>query len=246
MGFARVLATFVFILALPVAILTTNARLLLNAPPVYGYAFDRYDAERETGLSRADLDGTAAALREYFNDGEKTFFHPVTVDGLPGSVFNARETAHMEDVKSLVVKVNRAQEITSVYVIAYIVAFFIWARDGNLRQLAAQALLGIGLGIAVIAGVGAVALTGFDAAWDRAHELVFPNDLWQLDPATDRLIQMFPEPFWRDMTLFLGALCALEALLIGALSAAYLVGTRGARNRLSSSIEIGPSAPQAA
>jgi hypothetical protein len=59
MGFVRVLATILFIIALPVAIVTTNIRLLANSPWTYDYAFDRYDAEESTGLSREDLDSTA-------------------------------------------------------------------------------------------------------------------------------------------------------------------------------------------
>ena len=246
MGFARMLATLCFVVALPVALLTTNIRLLLNAPLAYDYAFDRYDAEESTGLARSDLDGVGAALREYFNNDEKTFYKTVTEDGLVQPVFNARETRHMEDVKSLVWKLNRAQEISAVFVLAYVVAFFIWARDGNVRQLAGQCLAGIGLGVLALGTVAAVALFGFDAAWSRFHTIAFANDLWLLNPRTDHLIQMFPEPFWRDMTILLGALCAAEALVISAVSTVYLLGSRSQHRRLSASVDIKSSSTQAA
>ena len=85
---------------------------------MYDYAFDRYNAEDTTGLSRADLDATARALRRYFNNGEPTFYHTVTEDGLPAPVFNARETRHMEDVKRVVVVRRTAlQEVAVVYVL---------------------------------------------------------------------------------------------------------------------------------
>src|SRR6476661_6818532 len=103
MGFVRTFATIAFIVALPIALRTTNIRLLANAPMTYRYAFDRYDAEASTGLSRADLDSTAGSLRDYFNNDESAFYHPVTEGGLTQSVFNARETRHMQDVKSLFV-----------------------------------------------------------------------------------------------------------------------------------------------
>jgi integral membrane protein (TIGR01906 family) len=241
MGFARSLATILFVIALPVALVTTNIRVLANAPLVYDYAFDRYDAEQATGLSRSDLDGTGAALREYFNNGEKTFYRTVTEDGLEQSVFNARETRHMEDVKSLFVKVNRAQEASVVLVLLYAVGFFIWARDGQVRQLAVHCLTGLALGIVTVGGIGIVAAFGFDAAFERFHTIAFANDLWQLNPATDHLIQMFPEPFWRDMTVLLGAMCAAEALAIAAVSVVYLLGSRTERNRLSSAVDLNSS-----
>ena len=246
MGFARMFATVIFVVALPVAIVTTNIRLLANAPFVYDYAFDRYNAEDATGLSREDLDATGRELRRYFNNGETTFYHQVTEGGLPVSVFNAQETRHLEDVKDVFGWMNRVQELTVVYVLAYVAAFFIWARDGSLRQLAGQSLAGLALGLVAVAGVGIVAAVGFDAAWERFHSVLFTNDLWRLDPRTDRLIQMFPEPFWRDATLFLAAMCALEAFLIAAVSAVYLMGTRGERTRLVASVDVAPSRTQAA
>jgi integral membrane protein (TIGR01906 family) len=241
MGFARSLATILFVIALPIALVSTNVRLLANAPMVYDYAFDRYDAEDTTGLSRSDLDACGDALRDYFNNGEKTFYCSVTENGLPASIFNARETTHMEDVKALFVKVNRAQELSVVFVLAYAVGFFIWARDGNVRQLATHCLIGLGLGVLAVGGIGLVAAFGFEPAFERFHTIVFANDLWQLNPATDHLIQMFPEPFWRDMTVLLGAMCAVEALVIAAVSVVYLIGSRDERTRISGSIELSSS-----
>jgi integral membrane protein (TIGR01906 family) len=246
MGFARTLAMLLFIVALPVAIVTTNIRLLANAPVIYDYSFDRYNAEDTTGLSRADLDSTAGALRRYFNSNEKTFYHTVTEGGLTGPVFNARETRHMEDVKQLFVWVNRVQELSVIFVLVYVVVFFIWVRDGDARQLAVHALVGLGLGALVLGGIGIVAAFGFDAAFTRFHELFFANDFWQLDPKADHLIQMFPEKFWRDITIALGAMCALEAALIAAISGIYLMGTRGERRQLAGSLDVGASSTQAA
>jgi integral membrane protein (TIGR01906 family) len=246
MGFARMLATILFIVALPIALVTSNIRLLVNAPVVYDYAFDRYDAEQSTGLSRAVLDNTASALRNYFNNDEETFYETVTEDGLSGPVFNARETRHLQDVKSIMVWLNRVQVVTLVYVLAYVVAFFVWARDGSLRQLATQALAGLALGMAAVIGVGIFAAFGFESAWDHFHQLLFNNDFWRLNTRTDHLIQMFPEEFWRDMTIVLGVMCALETLLIGAVSALYLLGSRSERRHLPGTIDVKSSSTQAA
>lgn len=246
MGFVRSLATILFIVALPIAIVTTNVRVLANAPVVYSYAFDRYNAEEATGLARPDLDSTATALRQYFNNNEKTFYHQVTEDGLPTSVFNARETRHMEDVKRLFVWVNRIQEVSVVFVLAYAVAFFIWSREADPRQLAGQSLAGIALGTLAVGAIGVFAAFGFEAAFTRFHELFFTNDFWQLNPQTDHLIQMFPEGFWRDITIALAAMCAIEASLIATVAGIYLLGTRRARRRIVASVELNAANTQAA
>jgi integral membrane protein (TIGR01906 family) len=246
MGFIRSLATIVFVVALPIAILTTNIRLLLNAPLIYGYSFDRYNAEESTGLSRDDLDACAAELRRYFNNSEPTYYCTVTENGLPAPIFTSRETQHMEDVKDLVVWVNRLQIASLMFVVAYGVVFFVWSREGNLGQLAGQCLASLLVGGLAIGALAAIAAVGFDAAFERFHEIAFSNDLWRLNPRTDHLIQMFPEEFWRDATFILGGLCLIEAALIAAVSGIYLLSSRGGRSRIHGVIDVGTSSTQAA
>ena len=57
---------------------------------------------------------------------------------------------------------------------------------------------------------------------------------------------MFPEGFWRDITIALGAMCALEAALIGAFAGIFLLSTRGSQRRLTASVDVGASHTQAA
>ena len=60
------------------------------------------------------------------------------------------------------------------------------------------------------------AITGFDGAFRQFHLLFFTNDLWQLS-SRDRLIQMFPQGFFFDTTMLIGATTVtFAALLAGA------------------------------
>ncbi len=125
-----------------------------------------------------------------------------------------------------------------IYAIGYVAVVALWAREVSLRGLAKQVAGGAAICIAVVGAIGAFGAAGFDSAWEDFHEVMFSNDFWQLNPSRDHLIQMFPEPFWRDMTILLGIMCAAEALLIGAASAVYLLGSRTERRRLSRSVPI--------
>ena len=80
--------------------------------------------------------------------------------------------------------------------------------------------------LALVGASAVLAYTGFEDAWRQFHFLAFTNDLWELDPDTDHLIQMFPQGFWFDITLLIGAFTMLEALLIGGVSGVYLYLTR--------------------
>ncbi len=44
----------------------------------------------------------------------------------------------------------------------------------------------------------------FDTAFELFHELFFPPGSYLFDPATDRLVQLFPESFWVETTIGVG------------------------------------------
>jgi integral membrane protein (TIGR01906 family) len=220
------LAAACFIIALPVFLITSNVRILASDVDYYQHGFRKYHAAQATGVPLADLDRAAGQIVDYFEDDSASLRIIVTQDGQETSLFNARETEHMKDVKTLMRFVYRLNEVSLAIVLTYIVAVFLWSREKSLRTLAVQALAGVGVGFAAIAAVGVFALTGFDQTWTRFHELVFSNDLWKLNPATDHLIQMFPEKFWQEATYLVGGLTLAEALVVVITATAYLVFAR--------------------
>jgi len=220
------LAAACFILALPIFLITSNVRILASNADYYQHGFRKYNAVQTTGIPLADLDRAAGQIVDYFGDDSSSLRIIVTQDGQETSLFNARETEHMKDVKSLMRFVYRVNEVTLAIVLTYVVAVFLWTREKSLRTLAVQSLAGVGVGFAAIAAVGVFALTGFNQAWGRFHELVFSNDLWKLNPATDHLIQMFPEKFWQEATYLVGGLTLAEALIVVIAATSYLLFAR--------------------
>lgn len=227
MGFVRHFAALLFVIALPIALVATNVRIVVNEPRVYEYAADHYDTPSATGIPRAELLRASSELRDYFNrdDGEPIFVR-VEKDGAPISLFNRRETAHLQDVRTLFQASFRVQEAAVIFALAYVVTVFLWAREGSLRMLATQIVLSGLLGLAVIGIVGAIAVAGFDQSFDWFHRIAFDNDLWKLDSTRDHLIQMFPEDFWRDVSLWVGVATLAELTTLALLAAAYMGLTR--------------------
>ena len=218
MGVFRNLATLLFVLAVPAALVTTNVRFIANEPRIYRYAIDQFDGVRTTGIQREELLRAGAELREYFNNSEETLAIRVQQNGREVPLFNPRETAHMKDVKDRFRLMNRVQEFSVVYAITYIAAVVLWAREVSTRGLAMAVAGGCVFSLAAVGAAGALGLAGFDSAWESFHEVLFSNDFWLLNPATDHLIQMFPPPFWENVVFLIGLLIAAEAalLLLGA------------------------------
>ncbi len=217
------IATALFVLSVPIFLVTANVRFAAGDSWFTKEGFRTYHVDQTTGVSYEELDVAADDIVRYFEDDRSSLRIPVTINGRETSLFNEEEISHMRDVKNLMRAVYRLNEASLAIIIAYIGGVVLWTRERSPRQLAKYSLFGVGVGLVVVGVVGAFAATGFDEAWTKFHEIAFRNDLWRLDPRKDRLIQMFPEPFWQDMTFIVGGLTVIEVLAVVSASVSYLV-----------------------
>lgn len=220
---ARWLSSLTFVVALPLLIVLTNVRIAASEPRIQILGFAAYDVSGTTGVARVELDDAARDLSKYFRDDRQALGTRVHIDGEEVALFNPREVGHMRDVKALMQTVFRLQEVAFVYVALYVCLAVLWSRERSLRRFARVSLVA-GLVTCALFGLAAAAmLVGFEELFVQFHLLSFSNDLWQLDPRTDRLIQMFPLEFWFQVSLVIGVISILEGATIAAVSAVYLV-----------------------
>ena len=193
--------------------------------------FDRFHVERRTGLERSEIDRAGTEIRAYFlNDDQRLEVAVNTFAGATEPLFTERETLHMIDVKRLIARTYDAGWASLGFLIAFVVGVVWWRRRRG-RAGAAAVLAGAGFraGVGVTAGIallGIVTATGFDEAFRQFHLLFFTNDLWQLS-SRDRLIQFFPQGFFFETTLLIGATTIGFALIVGAISVWYLKRVEG-------------------
>jgi len=216
-------AAALFVACIPVFLVLTNVRLAANWERVYDYAFSQYDVVAVTGVSRPELDRSASEIVRYFQSGEDGELLDIRVERGDDTVplFNQREILHMADVKDLFRLVYRIHEFTFIYIVAYVAGVYLWSRERSMRRLARQAITAgiVTVGALMAAAVGVV--LGFDTLFEQFHLLSFSNDFWQLDPRTDRLVQMFPMGFWFDVTLGVGILSIVAGGLVALAGLGY-------------------------
>ncbi len=220
---ARWLSSLTFVVALPLFLVLTNVRVAASEPRIQILGFAAYDVAATTGVARIELDEAARDLSRYFRDDRQALGTRVHIDGEEVALFNPREVGHMRDVKALMQTVFRLQEFAFVYVALYICLAVLWTRERSLRRLARLSLSAGLLTCALLGFAAAAMLVGFEELFVQFHLLSFSNDLWQLDPRTDRLIQMFPLDFWFQVSIAVGVISILEGAAIAAVSAVYLV-----------------------
>ncbi|MDZ7726795.1 MAG: DUF1461 domain-containing protein [Dehalococcoidia bacterium] len=220
------LASILFVIGLPLLLVTTNVRVAAGEVALYERGFREYDAAEVTGVPLPELDRAAREIVHYFENDASTLRIVVDRGGEEVSLFNERETEHMRDVKDLMQGVFRVHEIALAFVLSYVVARFLWAGESSLRTLAKESMLGIGLGVIVVGAIGAFALAGFDEAWTRFHEIAFTDDLLAAGPELRPAHPDVSQPFWEDMTYLVGAATIAQAALVMVLSSGYLLATR--------------------
>lgn len=147
--------------------------------------------------------------------GEMAAFMRGETDAQP-AVLNEEERQHMLDVRNLT---QTAGGMSRTYLTAAAVLAVIAAWTGaKLRRRMLPKLIG-GLGavsviMLLVQGVmNEVASGGFAQLFVQMHETLFTNDLWLMDPATDILIRMMPQPLF-EQALLNGASIALRMLVI--------------------------------
>ncbi len=210
----RLAAVGLFVAVIPLFLISTNVRLIVNWPSLYSNGFDKYDIPTRTGIERSELISAGEQIRDYFNNDDEFIDVRIFVGGILRSLFNNREILHMKDVKGLVQGVYMLQGLTGLYIAAFLVAGLAldWrAFAGRLvRYLEYGGFLTIGL--VVLAGVASLA--GFEQVFYAFHVISFTNDLWQLDPSRDYLIAIFPEGFFFDATMWIAGLTIAQAVIL--------------------------------
>ncbi len=219
MKFLAIAAKWLFMLCLPILLLTASIGCAANSLWLYKYGFDKYNVGSATGLADSELEKVATGLRRYFNSDEEYISLTVVRNG---ELFNQREVAHLKDVKGLIRLDYWVLLGTLIYILAYIGVSLFWRRKRYWRQLAWGVIGGSSITLVLMLALGVGTLLGFDQLFLQFHLISFANNFWQLDPTRDYLIMLFPQGFWYEATLFCALATVGMAAIWGGVATAYL------------------------
>ncbi len=214
------IAKWLFIICLPLVLLTASIAWAVNSSWLYEYGFEKYGISQKTGLAQPELDKAANGLIQYFNSDEQNINLTAVKDGRSFELFNQREVAHLYDVKGLIRLDYRVLLGTLIYVLGFAGISLFWRR--NRRQLARSVIAGSGLSLILVLALGLGTLFNFDRLFLQFHLISFANELWQLDPTKDYLIMLFPGGFWYDVTMFCVMAIVTGTVVLGGVSGWYL------------------------
>ncbi len=220
-------AKWIFILCLPILLLTASIGWEVNSQWLYKYGFEKYNVSQTTGLAEKELEEAATGLISYFNSGETYISLTVIKDSETFELFNQREVVHLKDVKGLIWLDYWVLLGTLIYTLSYAGVSLFWRRGRYWRQLAWGVVGGGGITLALMLALGLGALFNFDQLFYQFHLLSFSNEFWQLDPTRDYLIMLFPQGFWYDAAIFCAGITVGLAVILGGVAGGYLWTTKG-------------------
>ena len=199
--------------ATPLTILALTIPLFLN-PIWVGFEQGRARATAWTGLSETDLKAVTDSILADLVFGPPDF--DVAIAGTP--VLDEREREHMRDVRGVFIG------FFALAIVASISALVIAARrHGGERVLTWRAVQGGALGLIASLIVGAfISFFAFDALFETFHRIFFPSGSYDFDPATERLVQLFPFQFWQETAIAVGVVSIVIAMLVALLAARRL------------------------
>ncbi|MCL5958828.1 MAG: TIGR01906 family membrane protein [Chloroflexi bacterium] len=219
------LSTVLFVVAIPLAIISTNVLWLALTPSFYENGQMKRGAMQTIGLRAEQVQASSRALSSYFGS-DNDLASELQKQGLPASFFNERETNHLKDVKDLLIRVLRVQQIALGYGIIFLLVTLVLGLRNFLRRVSRGLLLGAGLTVVVLIVFGALSFADFSDLFLMFHLVSFTNDLWMLDPRTDYLIRMFPSQFFFEAALTLAAYALIESIGLALVGAGLLVVQR--------------------
>ena len=212
----RVLATMVFVLALPTFLVTSGVRQVALRESFYLDEFAKYRIGLVTGLSQPELQQVAQAFVQYFQSPPDRMDRSVALPDRQGLLFNERELAHMVDVQLLMHRIFDAWTVSLIALGLSGLLIVLSHLPTAAPALARAAAIGGVLAVVIVGIAGVASLFDFSALFTQFHFLSFSNDLWLLDPRRDHLIQLFPLGFFFDAALRI----AVQTVAFGALAIA--------------------------
>jgi integral membrane protein (TIGR01906 family) len=171
---------------------------------------DRAQATAWTGFTQPELRQASDAILTDLITGPPDF--DVMVRGEP--VLDERERGHMRDVREVFIAFYRVALILAVVAVAIAVR-----RHGPDRARSWRAVRGGALALIVVFVVGGlVSVVAFDALFEVFHRLLFAGGTYTFDPATERLVQLFPFQFWQETAIVVGAVSIVLAVVVAAIA----------------------------
>lgn len=193
-------------------------------PGYYEKEYEKYGVAQDINMEMEDLLDVTREMMAFLRGNREDLHVPAIIGGVEREFFNEREIAHMVDVRNLFLAAIALRRICAVLIL-FCVGLLIWTKADIKRLLPRMICAGTILFFALTAILAGVISTDFTKYFIIFHKIFFTNDLWILDPSTDLLINIVPEPFFVDTAARIGITFSLMTVLLFAVCLIFIRST---------------------
>ncbi len=182
-------------------------------PGYFPHEYEKHQVLEDVDMEMEDLLLVTDHMMGYLKGNCEELQITADIGGRTQPFFNQREISHMEDVKHLFLGGMALRRVCLC--LTAVLLLVIWKLGGLcLLPRAICAGTGIVFGAAAVAAV--LISSDFNKYFTLFHHIFFDNDLWILDPGTDRLINIVPQGFFIDTAFWCAAVFGVcMAVLLG-------------------------------
>ena len=214
------MAAILIALSIPVLVATLATESVAFSERFYLKQYETLKLKQATGFSPDEFMQFSRTLWDYFRNRiaspQALFTAP---PNSPQPLYQEHELAHLADVQYLFQIGWTGRRLALLSLAGSIGLLLILNKGRSGPTIAAAAAAGSSIGIACFLLLMLAIWFDFNRAFTAFHLISFDNMLWQLDPATDNLIRLFPEQFFQTaaVTIAVRALGAYFAVLVSSL-----------------------------
>ena len=163
-----------------------------------GFYFKQYE-QNKVNYPHAELSENTDNLLDYLNGGHD----------LAGAFFSEKEKIHLRDVKAIITKLILLFYASSALSMS-IIAYCIYKKEPFHLPIKYSALSAISFFLILFV----LLVSNFEGLFLNFHLISFSNDLWQLNPQTDNLINMFPQQFFYNAAIRISVISITMAVIL--------------------------------
>ena len=210
-----VIQKILFNTALFLALLLSNALIIINTDSFYEFEFNKNNTSLKTGINHNDLFIIADNIQDFFNEKSNEKIYMTTyINGIEKKLFNSKEIRHMIDVKNLILNIKFLNYLLWATVIVILLIKISLSKDKILNSLRIIAKSYFIYSVSILIATLILIALSFRWIFYFFHIISFNNNLWILDPRTDYLIKIFEEVFFMDAAIFIGILTLFSSIII--------------------------------
>ena len=210
-----IIQKILFNVALFLAILLSNALIIINTDSFYEFEFNKNNTSLKTGINHNDLFIVVDNIQDFFNEKSNEKIQMTTyINGIEKNLFNSKEIRHMIDVKNLILNIKFFNYLLWTTVIVILLIKISLSKDKILNTFRVIAKSYFIYSVSIL--ISALILLALSFRWIFYffHIISFNNNLWILDPRTDYLIKIFEEVFFMDAAILIGILTLSYSIII--------------------------------